>query len=121
MLYVKANGTIRVGGLVALTPAWEVGFTQFLATEVPNTANLGRPLYVAMTSMTTGQFGWCIASGTCLCQQHGLLLQQMLQLVSLLQDRAVQLLRANRLTMLAVLLQRLRRRSRRQGLQMQEV
>jgi hypothetical protein len=63
VIYVKANGTIRMGGLVVLTPALGSGIYSFLATEVPNTANLGRPLYVAMTSMTTGQFGWCIASG----------------------------------------------------------
>ena len=57
-VYVRANGTIRQGGLVVLTPTVVSGRWQWNATEVPNTANLGRPLYVSMTPMTSGQFGW---------------------------------------------------------------
>lgn len=57
-IYVRANGTIRQGGLVVLTPSLVSGRWRWDATEVPNTANLGRPVYVAMTSMTVGQFGW---------------------------------------------------------------
>jgi hypothetical protein len=56
--YVRANGTIRQGGLCVLTPVISSGQWQWNATEVPNTANLGRPLYVAMTPMTSGQYGW---------------------------------------------------------------
>lgn len=63
MLYVKANGTIRMGGLVVITQVISGGLIVFNATEVPNTANLGRSLYVAMTPMTSGQFGWVAASG----------------------------------------------------------
>lgn len=63
VVYVKANGTIRMGGLVVLTHALVSGAYVALATEVPNTANLGRPVYVAMTSMTTGQFGFVMQSG----------------------------------------------------------
>lgn len=57
-IYVRAAGTIRQGGLVVITPSLVSGRWRWDATEVPNTANLGRPVYVAMTSMTTGQFGW---------------------------------------------------------------
>lgn len=57
-LYVRANGTIRQGGLVVLTQTLVAGRWRWDATEVPNTANLGRPVYVAMTPMTVGQFGW---------------------------------------------------------------
>lgn len=63
MIYVRANGIIRMGGLVVITPAVSGGAYQFNATEVPNTANLGRSLYVAMTPMTVGQFGWVCQSG----------------------------------------------------------
>jgi hypothetical protein len=63
MLYVQANGTIRVGALVALNPAIVSGKYQFLATEVTNTAIMGRPVYVAMTPMTVGQFGWVAVAG----------------------------------------------------------
>lgn len=57
-LYVRAGGSIRQNGLVVLTPSLQSGRYRWDATEVPNTANLGRPVYVAMTAMTTGQFGW---------------------------------------------------------------
>lgn len=63
MLYVQANGTIRVGALVALNPALTSGRYQFLATEVTNTTLMGRPVYVAMVPMTVGQFGWVAATG----------------------------------------------------------
>lgn len=58
VIYVRANGNIRQGGLVVITPSLVSGRWRWDVTEVPNTANLGRPLYVAMTSMTAGQFGW---------------------------------------------------------------
>lgn len=63
MLYVQANGTVRVGAVVALNPALVSGKYQFLATEVTNTTIMGRPVYVAMTPMTVGQFGWVCAAG----------------------------------------------------------
>lgn len=58
VIYVRANGTIRPGGLVVLTQTLVSGRWRWDVTEVPNTANLGRPVYVAMTPMTAGQFGW---------------------------------------------------------------
>lgn len=57
-IYVRANGSIRQGGLVVLTQTLVSGRWRWDATEVPNTANLGRPVYVALTPMTSGQFGW---------------------------------------------------------------
>jgi hypothetical protein len=63
MVYVQANGTIRVGALVALNPALTSGRYQFMATEVTNTTLMGRPVYVAMVPMTVGQFGWVAATG----------------------------------------------------------
>ena len=63
MLYVKANGTIRMGGLVVVTPAVVGGIYAYLATECPNTTILGRAVYVAMVPFTTGQFGWVCAAG----------------------------------------------------------
>jgi len=63
MLYVKAGGTIRMGAVVAINPALSGGVIAFVATEVTNTTIMGRPVYVAMTPMTIGQFGWCAASG----------------------------------------------------------
>ena len=62
-IYVKANGSIRMGGLCVITPAVANGRVEYLATEVPNTANLGRAAYVAMVPMTSGQFGWLAVSG----------------------------------------------------------
>lgn len=64
-VYVRAAGAIRQFGLVVLTPVVASGAYRFDATEVPNTANLGRMVGVAMTVMTSGQFGWiCIAGVT---------------------------------------------------------
>jgi hypothetical protein len=62
-LYVKAGGSIRQYGLVVVTPAVASGAFAYTATETPNTANLGRMLGVAMTPMTTGQFGWICVGG----------------------------------------------------------
>lgn len=63
MQYVRAAGTIRQGGLVVLTHTFVSGAWRADASEVPNTANLGRSLYVAMTSATAGQFFWVVFAG----------------------------------------------------------
>lgn len=61
-MYVKANGSIRQYGLVVITPTIASGQVVYNATEVPNTANLGRTLGVAMVPASSGQFLWvCIA------------------------------------------------------------
>lgn len=63
VMYARANGSIRQFGLCVCTPALSSGAYNFNMTEVPNTANLGRSLFVAMTSMTSGQYGWFLVSG----------------------------------------------------------
>lgn len=63
MLYGQANGTIRVAALCACNPAVVSGKYQLLMTEVTNTTIMGRPVYVAMTPMTVGQFGWFACTG----------------------------------------------------------
>jgi hypothetical protein len=55
-IYVKALSTMEKGSVVQLDEV-------FTASDIPNTANLGRQLYVLMNSMVTGQFGWAQASG----------------------------------------------------------
>lgn len=62
-MYMRANGSIRQYGLCVITPAVVSGAIRYEATEVPNTANLGRAVAVAMTVMTSGQFGWFMVSG----------------------------------------------------------
>lgn len=62
-LYVKATGTIPQYGLVVITPTISNGQVIYAATAVPNTANLGRTLGVAMVPATTGQFIWVCIGG----------------------------------------------------------
>lgn len=62
-IYCKANGTIRQFGLVVLTQTFASNQVVYNATEVPNTANLGRTLGVAMVSATSGQFIWVCVGG----------------------------------------------------------
>lgn len=64
-IYARLNGTIRQFGLCVMTPALSGGRMRYEATEVPNTANLGRPLYVAMKGGAAGDFGWFCVSGLC--------------------------------------------------------
>lgn len=62
-MYVKANGTIRAMGLCVITPVISGGKIVYNATEVPNTANLGRMLGVAMVPATSGQFFYVCIGG----------------------------------------------------------
>lgn len=62
-IYVKANGAIRQFGLVVITQTFASGQVVYNATEVPNTANLGRTLGVAMVSASSGQFFWVCVGG----------------------------------------------------------
>lgn len=66
-IFARAGGSIRLYGLCVLTPAWDstnLTMTQNM-TEAPNTANLGRPLYVYQgnTALTAGQYGWFLMTG----------------------------------------------------------
>lgn len=63
LMYGHANGAIRSGGLCVCTPSLVSGAWRYDMTEVPNTANLGRSLYVAMAPMSAGQFGWFVNTG----------------------------------------------------------
>lgn len=66
LIYAKANGAIRNLGLCVLTPVFNATTKRYdwNATECPNTANLGRPVYVAMGgAMTSGQFGYFLTTG----------------------------------------------------------
>lgn len=64
-IYAKANGSIRTMGLCVLTPAFSSSLNswEFLATEVPNTANLGRMLCVSQLALSSGQYSWFMISG----------------------------------------------------------
>lgn len=62
-IYGKANGTIAQFGLAVCTPAVASGAVSFLFTAAPNTANLARSVFVAMTDMVSGEFGWFQMSG----------------------------------------------------------
>lgn len=71
-VFAKANGTIRNFGLCVLTPVWNATNRNYdwNATECPNTASLGRAVYVCMseqavaaTALTTGQYGWFMTTG----------------------------------------------------------
>lgn len=65
-IFARAGGAIRAFGLCVLTPVWDTTNLTYTwnATEVPNTANLGRELCVAQGgTMSTGQYGWFMLSG----------------------------------------------------------
>lgn len=64
-MYVKAGGTIAQFALVTILPTFSSALNrwEFVATEVPNTANLGRSVGVAMIAATSGQFIWAQIAG----------------------------------------------------------
>jgi hypothetical protein len=64
-IYARANGSIRGFGLCVLTPVYVSGIAgyRYEATEVPNTANLGRSLCVSQNAMSSGDYGWFMISG----------------------------------------------------------
>ena len=64
-IYARANGSIRAFGLCVLTPVFDstLNSWRYDATEVPNTANLGRMLAVANLAMTVGQYAWFQITG----------------------------------------------------------
>ena len=63
LVYCYASASIRQGGLVTILPTIQSDSVRFEATEVGNTANLGSPLGVAMTSATVGQYIWAMVYG----------------------------------------------------------
>jgi hypothetical protein len=67
VVWARAGGAIRQFGLCVLTPTWDAASRSYLQnmSEVPNTANLGRALYVALSNgaMAAGDYGWFLRSG----------------------------------------------------------
>lgn len=63
VVYGRANGAIRQFGACVLTPSLQTTGYRYDFTEAANTANQGRAIYVALTSMVAGQFGWFATSG----------------------------------------------------------
>lgn len=64
-IYCRYNGSIRQFGLCVLTQVFDStdGCWRYEATEVPNTANLGRTLCVAMAVGVSGDYGWFCVGG----------------------------------------------------------
>lgn len=65
VIWARANGSIRTMGLCVLTPVFDstLNAWRYDATEVPNTANLGRMLCVAQQALSSGQYAWFTISG----------------------------------------------------------
>ena len=65
-MYVRAaSGTINQFALCTLTSSYDsgLGAWQHKIVNVPNTANLGKQLCVAMSNMVNGDHGWVCVSG----------------------------------------------------------
>lgn len=64
-IYVRASANIRGFGLCVITPVFDstIGGWRYDASEVPNTANLGRMLGVCIAPLASGQYGWVCVSG----------------------------------------------------------
>lgn len=66
-VFARAGGAIPLANVCVLTPVWDATNKVYTynMTTVPNTANLGRPLYVYVgnTALTTGQYAWFMATG----------------------------------------------------------
>jgi hypothetical protein len=68
-IFARANGNIRPRGLCVLTPVWDATNLTYTwnATEVPNTANLGRMLGVLVSGLSAGlvagEYGYFCISG----------------------------------------------------------
>lgn len=63
MVYAKAGGTIAQFATVVMTPTLTNGKFELVVTEVPDTANLGRPVGVAMVGAAQDEFIWVCLSG----------------------------------------------------------
>jgi hypothetical protein len=64
-IYARAGGVITQYALCVITPTFDATLKswRYDATEVPNTANLGRPLSVATNVMALGEYGWFQVAG----------------------------------------------------------
>lgn len=63
--YARAEAAIGQFGVCFMTPVYDSTLKEhvFGATEIANVGNTGQALFVAMTSMTVGQYGWFCMSG----------------------------------------------------------
>jgi len=55
-IYLQGNTSVTAGTLVQ----WDVAYQ---ATTLASTANTGRPFAVALTTVTSGQYGWFLVQG----------------------------------------------------------
>lgn len=62
-VYGRASAGIRQFGLAVCTPSITGGAIRHNFAEVPNTANLTQSLYIAVTAMNEGDWGWFMQSG----------------------------------------------------------
>jgi hypothetical protein len=64
-VYARAAGVITQYALCVFTPVFDTTLKswRYDATEVPNTANLGRTLAVATNVMAIGEYGWFQTAG----------------------------------------------------------
>lgn len=64
-IYVKFVSTVRQFGLCTYLAVFGNSQLELTADEVPNSANLGRPLGIATSAAVSGHYGWLQISGTC--------------------------------------------------------
>lgn len=70
-LYARFSGTIAAGTVVELTPSLSSGVVIHNATAWAGTANTGKPLAVAVSAGTVGQFGWFQIAGNAITTTAG--------------------------------------------------
>lgn len=58
MVYAQAAAAQEPGSIVYFA-------TGYQATDIPNSAGLGRPVLVAKANMASGSYGWYISDGVC--------------------------------------------------------
>jgi hypothetical protein len=69
--YMRFSGTIAAGTWCEVTPSISGGILIDNATAWAGTANTGRPLVVAVSSGTVGQFGWFQIQGNAIATVQG--------------------------------------------------
>ena len=70
-IYVKGSGTINAGDVVELSPSLTSGVLTTQAVEWVGTANSGKPLGVALSTLTGSLYGWVQVQGTALVNISG--------------------------------------------------
>jgi hypothetical protein len=70
-IYAKAGNTTAVGDWCSLDYSLTSGVITTTAVKWAGTANTGQPLCVAMTVLTTSQWGWFQVQGNCIAASSG--------------------------------------------------